>query len=496
MEACRGIRQALSWRDSIVLISTAPRAAVLSSTVPTAGDRGRRAQLSPPNMVDAMQAPATLTSPGPMSERSSRNPARNQKPAQRTPRSRGHRRTPNPVSHPPIEGLTIERIVGDGKGIGFHDGNTVFVPQTAPGDVIRANVTSKRGNVIQATVDTVVTPSPQRVDAPCPYYDRCGGCDFQHFSYEDQLATKVGMIQESLRRIAKLDPAPDIAITPSETPLGYRSRAEWQVNARNEVLGYFAANSHTVIDIAECPILTPELNDNLVALRDDLEAGLIPRQNNEYRAVSGDTGNVVETTGAPRSRHVMRTVGDDLYRFSAECFFQPNIPIAKEIRDHVARIGERAVDADAGGLALDLYCGVGLFTLPLARQFGRVIGVEAFAPAVKFANENLNHAELDNVRIVEAPVEQWIKGDRSPLGRFGFVVFDPPRSGAGPDVIEGILRLRPEHIAAVSCDPATFSRDIRGLLDRGYELMEVQAYDMFPQTHHVELVAHLRRTGA
>lgn len=440
-----------------------------------------------------------------MSERSSRNPGRKRDSSQRAPSAAG-RRTPGSKqnrrntssqgTHPPIEELTIERIVGDGKGIGFHEEQTVFVPETAPGDVIRANVTSKRGNVVQATIDTIITPSPQRVEAPCPYYDRCGGCDFQHFSYEDQLATKVSMVQESLRRIAKLDPVPDVPMTPAETPLGYRSRAEWQVNMRNEVLGYFAKRSHTVVDIEHCPILTPELNDNLIALRDDLEAGLIPRQNNEYRAVSGDTGSVVETTSAPRSRLVTRTVGEDLYRFSAECFFQPNIPVATEIREHVTRIAGQAIRDEPKSLALDLYCGVGLFTLPLARQFGRVIGVEAFAPAVKFANENLNFADLDNVRIVEAPVEGWIKGDRTPLGRFGFVVFDPPRSGAGPDVIDGILRLRPAHIAAVSCDPATFSRDLRGLLDGGYELVEIQAYDMFPQTHHVELVAHLRRTEA
>jgi 23S rRNA (uracil1939-C5)-methyltransferase len=407
------------------------------------------------------------------------------------PRGRG---TPPPADTPPVE-VSIERIVGDGNGIGFHDGQTVFVPETAPGDRVRAKVRSHRGTVIQAELLEVLEPSPRRVEPPCPYFFACGGCDFQQLSYEDQLATKVGMIQDSLRRIGKLDPVPDVPITASPEPLAYRSRAEWQIDQRQKKIGYFASGSHQVVDVDVCPILTPGLQTLLTALRDDFAAGMVSRSAYEYRAVEGDVGSTLEPTGATRSRLVMRTVGGHMYRYNAECFFQSNIPVTELLLERVLEIADVAMDDHA--LAIDLYCGVGLFTKPLADRFDRVVGVESDRTTTQFAIENTGASEDDtNVRIVTAPVEQWIAEDRSPLGRVSLLVFDPPRAGAGPAVVEGMLRMKPAHIAAVSCDPATFARDVRGLIDGGYELVSVDAFDMFPQTHHVELVGHLQRAEA
>ncbi len=391
----------------------------------------------------------------------------------------------------PIE-VTIERIVGDGKGIGFHDGQTVFVPETAPGDRVRAKVRSHRGKVIQGELMEVLEPSPQRVEPPCPYFFACGGCDFQQLSYEDQLETKVAMIQDSLRRIGKLDPVPDVPITPSPEPLGYRSRAEWQIDQRKRKIGYFASGSHDVVDVDACPILTPNLQGLLTTLREDFAAGMVSREAFEYRGVEGDVGLTLEPTGATRSQLVMRTVGGNLYRYNAETFFQSNIPVTERIMERVLEIAD--VAADEPGIGIDLYCGVGLFTLPMAERFRRVIGVESDKTTTDFASENTGaDQEGTNVRIVTAPVEQWIAEDRSPLGRVSLIVFDPPRAGAGTKVVEGMLRMKPAHIAAVSCDPATFARDVRGLIEGGYELVSVDAFDMFPQTHHVELVGHLQR---
>ena len=396
-----------------------------------------------------------------------------------------------PPEREPIE-VTIERIVGDGKGIGFHDGQTVFVPETAPGDRVKAKVLRHRGKVIQAEIQEILEPSPQRVEAPCPYFDVCGGCDFQQFSYEDQLATKVTMIQDSLRRIGKIDPLPEIPITPSPKPLEYRSRAEWQIDQRQRKLGYFMANSHEVVDVEVCPILTPNMNTLLATLRDDFAAGMVSREAFEYRGAEGDVGLALEPTGASRSQLVMRTVGGNLYRYNAETFFQSNIPVTERLLERVLEIADVAVnDAD---FAIDLYCGVGLFTVPLAQRFARVIGVESDKTTTKFADENTDASDDGNARIITAPVEQWIAEDRSPLGKVSLVVFDPPRAGAGTKVVEGMIRLNPAHIAAVSCDPATFARDVRGLLDGGYELVSVDAFDMFPQSHHVELVGHLQRS--
>lgn len=393
----------------------------------------------------------------------------------------------------PVE-VTIDRIVGDGKGIGFAEGMTVFVPRTAPGDRVRATIHRRQGTVAHGEIEEILEPSPMRIEPRIADYDASGGCDLQHIAYGDQLGVKVDILADSLRRIGKIDPVPDITITPSELEWGYRSRAEFQVDQSTGAVGYFAANSHRVVDVEESPILTPEVQTLLTTLRDDVHAKLVPKGAREYRAVTGDTGSVLEPTNTRRSRLVMRQIGEDLFRYAAECFFQANIPVTKDLLARVVAIADEASGAD--GICLDLYCGVGLFTVPLARRFERIVGVESFPSAAKYAQENLNEAEMDNGRIVEAPVEHWLAGDRSPIGKVALAVFDPPRSGAGKETMQHLLRLKPAHVAAVSCDPATFSRDIRVLLDGGYELVDVQAFDMFPQTHHFEIVGHLRRIEA
>ena len=420
-----------------------------------------------------------------------------------TERRRGPGNHPNPTrprqsdrpapDMPPVT-VTIERIVGDGKGIGFTDGKTVFVARTAPGDVVSARITRAQGKVLHGEIAEIITPSPMRIEPRVADYDASGGLDLMHIGYADQLAVKASIIQDSLRRIAKLDPVPDVDIVASPKEWEYRSRAEFQIDQGTKAVGYFAGQSHRVVDVAESPVLVPSVQLLLSTLRDDMKAGLVPPTAREYRAVAGETGSVLEQTATPSSRMVLQSVGAETYRFTAECFFQANIPIAEKMVQHIIRIAEEAKINP--GYALDLYSGVGLFTLPLARLFRRTIAVESFPPATKWAETNLADAGLSGARVVTAPVERWFADDRSPLGRVALAVFDPPRTGAGPEVITALAKLRPAHIAAVSCDPATFARDLRGLLDAGYELVDVQGYDMFPQTHHVEIIGHLRRGDA
>ncbi len=408
----------------------------------------------------------------------------------RRPSRARHQRPTQDVPDLVIDDLRIERIVGDGLGLGFEgDGLAVFVPLTAPGDVVRAKVTRRQRKVFHAAIEEIVEPSPMRVEPRVPY-EASGGLDFMHIRYEDQVAIKAGMITDALRRIAKLDPLPEVEVVPSENAWHYRSRAEFQIDQKSGAIGYFAPHSHTVVDVEESPVLTLDTQALLTTLRDDFAAGLVPKNASEYRAVTGDTGSVLEQTHTPRSRQVMREVGGELYRYSAECFFQANIPVTNDLLAEVVRIADEAATDD--GIALDLYCGVGLFSIPLARRFRRVVGVESFGPAIPYAEENLAQAGLTNGRFVTASVEHWLAGDRSPLGRVGLAVFDPPRAGAGKETLEHLVRLKPAHIAAVSCDPATFARDLHDLTTLGYEVLSVRGFDMFPQTHHVEIVAHLQ----
>jgi 23S rRNA (uracil1939-C5)-methyltransferase len=395
------------------------------------------------------------------------------------------------TTQPETIDVTIDRIVGDGKGIGFTGGNTVFVSRTAPGDVVRARIVRQQRTTIHAVPEEILTPSPMRVEPDHPDARFGVGCDLMHIGYEDQLRVKGQVIQDSLRRIAKLDPVPEVAVRPSPQQWNYRSRAEYQVNVPNKLVGYYEEGSRKIVDIEADPVATEMVNNLLVTLRDDVQAGLVPEAAREYRAVATDTGTALEQTNTQRSALLFQTVGKEQYHFSAECFFQANIPVAADLVDGVMKIAHVARAEE--GLAVDLYCGVGLFTVPLARVFKRVIGVESFRPAVRFALDNLKTAGLERTKVIGSPVEHWVVQDHSRYGKIGLLVFDPPRTGAGPKAIDGIVKMHPAHIAAVSCDPATFARDLRGLMDGGYELVSIAGYDMFPQTHHVEILAHLRR---
>jgi 23S rRNA (uracil1939-C5)-methyltransferase len=387
--------------------------------------------------------------------------------------------------------VTIDRIVGDGKGIGFAGGRTVFVSRTAPGDHVRVRVTRASRNVLHAVPEKIYTPSPLRIQPECPYYDVCGGCDLMHIGYRDQLLTKVGIIEDALRRIAKLEEMPVIDIVASRNEFSYRSRAEWQVSAENSLVGYFMENSKSIVDVEVCPIITDNTQALLTTLRDDVEAGLVPEAAREYRGVATDVTSGLENTSTERSAMLMQEIGEFTYRFSAESFFQANMDIAAELVKGVMRIATQA--RAENGYAIDLYAGVGLFSLPLAKLFKRIIAVESHKPTVRWLKENLATAGFTRSKVMSVPVEHWVNGDVTRYGKVGMMVFDPPRTGAGARAIQGMLKIAPAHIAAVSCDPATFARDLRGLLDGGYELVSIRAYDMFPQTHHVELLAHLKR---
>jgi 23S rRNA (uracil1939-C5)-methyltransferase len=231
-------------------------------------------------------------------------------------------------------------------------------------------------------------------------------------------------------------------------------------------------------------VLVPELQETLERVRNEISSAAASPQLKEIEAVVGDEGvSVYPSIAQFQTREVSRVIGDETYRFSAEAFFQINHELLEPL------IAEAIRDVK-GRIAIDLYCGVGLFTLPLARRFAQVIGVEANRRSADFARRNLEFAKLENVEIVTLSVADWIKQFRS-FEEIDFLLLDPPRAGCENVVIEGILTLRPREIAYVSCDPATLARDLKKLIASGYSLDSVAAFDMFPQTHHVETVVRL-----
>ncbi|PYS75082.1 MAG: hypothetical protein DMF73_01925 [Acidobacteria bacterium] len=395
--------------------------------------------------------------------------------------------------------VTIERILPGGFGLAHAEGRTLMVALAAPGDRLRVRVDRVKGNVGFASIIEVVEPSPVRIAPPCPYFGRCGGCDFQQLTYEAQLSAKAEIIKDCLHRIGRINTVPDFNITAAPHQWRYRSRAQWQYDSVRQRLGYFESASHRVCDVSECAVLAPELQRTLETLRHNMSEGLLPDDAKYFRAVAGDEGvsvapgvsgpSIGEDDDSERLPDINRSIGEEKYKLNAQSFFQTNA-------DLLPRLIAGAIGDLSGDTAIELYCGVGLLTLPLARRFNRVIAVEENSDAANFARENLAGADLVNAEVVAADVAAWIESDlKCGVGagalEIDFLLLDPPRAGAESRVIGGILQLKPKRICYVACDPATLARDLKKLIAGGYSLDSLDAFDMFPQTHHVETIAKL-----
>lgn len=402
-----------------------------------------------------------------------------------TRRGRGAREAGGAREAPPFE-VTVERLLPGGLGLAHADGKTILVGLAAPGDRLRVRAERERGATVFASIVELLAPGPERVEPPCPYFGRCGGCDFQQLSYDAQLAAKSEIIRDCLRRIARVEPPAAVEVVPSPEVWRYRSRARWQYDPQGRRLGYYERGTHRVCDVAECPVAAPPVQERLTGLRRELKEGGLPDEFAEFEAAAGDEGVSLAPPLRPADeREQTRAVNGERYSFDASCFFQINHALLGPL------VAEGLGDA-AGESALDLYCGVGLFSLPLARRFKRVVAVEGDPSAASFAWRNLTSAGLSNARVETSGVAEWFMrhaGGES----FDFVLLDPPRAGAEPETVEGILNARPRRVSYVSCDPATLARDLRLLVEGGYRLDTVRAFDMFPQTHHVETVAHLEK---
>jgi len=376
--------------------------------------------------------------------------------------------------------VEIERLLPGGVGLAHAEGLTLFVSLAAPGDLVRVKVDRIQGKLGFASIEEIIKPSPVRVEPPCPYFGRCGGCDFQQLTYEAQLKAKVDIIHDCFQRIAKIAMPLDVPIHPSPNEWHYRARAMWQVDSMRKWLGYFVRGSREVCDVEYCAVLVPELQQTLEAVR-KFGSGVETR---DISAVVGDEGvSVYPRIADLEPCDVSRLTEGERYHFSAKSFFQINHGL-------LPGLIKEAINEVTGNLAIDLYCGVGLFTLPLARRFAHVIGVETNERAAKFARRNLELAKLENAKVVASDVGDWL-GSYEPAETVDLLLLDPPRTGVENKVITGLLSLRPRQIVYVSCDPATLARDAKKLLAGGYSLDTVVAFDMFPQTHHVETVVRL-----
>jgi 23S rRNA (uracil1939-C5)-methyltransferase len=377
--------------------------------------------------------------------------------------------------------VEIERILPGGYGLAHAAGNTIFVSLAAPGDRLRVRVERQQGNVLFASIEEILSPSRDRIEPPCPYFGRCGGCDFQQLTYEKQLEAKAEIIRDCLHRITRLENAPEIFVTPSPRDWRYRMRAMWQIDQEQRTIGYYERGSRRVCDVADCAVLVPELQEKLERVR-ATEWHEFPPDLKHLDVVAGENGVSLAPPFAEFETNELEiTIGDERYSYNAEAFFQINPGL-------LAPLIEFALGDGSGEVAMDLYCGVGLFTLPLARRFKQVIGVEANPIATRFARRNLQRARLENARVINTGVAAWIPSSSEVVD---FVLLDPPRAGAESAVIKRIIDFGARRISYVSCDPATLARDLKKLIAGGYVMESLAAFDLFPQTHHVETVVRL-----
>ena len=380
--------------------------------------------------------------------------------------------------------VEIERILPGGYGLAHADGHTIFVSLAAPGDRLRVRVDRQQGNVLFASIEEILAPSPARIEPPCPYFGRCGGCDFQQLTYEKQLAAKAEIIRDCLQRIARIENLPEIYVTPSPRDWRYRMRAMWQIDEEQQTIGYYERGSRRVCDVVDCAVLVPELQQTLERLR-ATERHEFPPGLKHLDVVSGENGVSLSPPFADfEASELGLKIGAERYSYNAEAFFQINAGLLPPLLEFALR-------AVSGEVAVDLYCGVGLFTLPLSRRFKQVIGVESNPIATRFARRNLQQAQLENARVINAGVADWSRSSAAKSMKVDFVLLDPPRAGAESVVIKQMIDFRAAQICYVSCDPATLARDLRKLIAGGYVIESLAAFDLFPQTHHVETVVRL-----
>ena len=381
--------------------------------------------------------------------------------------------------------VRIEKIVPRGLGLAFAEELTIFVPLAVSGDVLSVRIRELKGRTAFAEIESVIEPSPHRIVPPCEYFGRCGGCDFQQMTYPAQLAAKVGIIRDNLHRIAKIEFESEIPIIPSPSEFGYRLRAQWHADTTSKRIGYYRRNSRDLVDIERCMILTPELQGKLTELRASLPWEAFSGDKAQIDAATGDTGEAsVYSPELTDERAIEFTAFGEKFRFSARSFFQGNEFL-------IDKLIEIALSDASGANALDLYSGVGLFSLPLARRFSNVIGVEEYDEAVQFARTSAVDAGLTNLEFRAENVRRYLANIVE--SDLDFVLLDPPRFGTEKEMMASLIRLRPRHVSYVSCDPSVLARDLKRFVENGYAIRSITALDMFPQTHHVETVVHLDR---
>ncbi len=427
--------------------------------------------------------------------------------------------------------LSIEKLIYGGEGLAHTEGNTVFVPYVLPGEQVRAAVRTRKKKLIHTSLLKVEQAAAARIAAPCPHFQVCGGCHYQHIEIAEQVRLKKEILRETLSRLGGVSWAGAITEHTAQ-PYGYRNRAQWAYReAMPRALGYFQTESARIVPIDECPVLSPALHEAFSKLQEMARANTLPTGMLEIEAFTDSTDTKIALNAAferfvkpakgliadfkaalpnleslllldqSKNRfelsgpgYLQHQAGGFSFRVNHLSFFQVNRFLIEELLQAV-------VGGKKGSFALDLYAGVGFFTLPLAKTFSRMVSVDANLAAIQDLRQNAADAGVEVVS-ENAHTEEFLKKFTE---QPDFVVLDPPRAGLGAETAARLATLGAPEIVYLSCDPSTLARDLAVLTGterkpqtvvapvHRYELSEVHLFDLFPQTYHIEALVRLQR---
>jgi len=407
--------------------------------------------------------------------------------------------------------VNFEKLVMGGDCLGrLADGRAVFVPFVLPGEVAEIEIMESRRRFARGQVVNLLETSPDRIEAPCPYFTVCGGCQYQHLGYTKQVNLKKELVKDQLERIGGFSDIPDFKITPSPCSFEYRNQVQFSPDADGK-LGFNQVNRNQILPIARCLLIPDELNQILSQVEIDPDSGITrlamridsdgeimlvfegesdvaPELNIELPVSSAYINPHGQSLNLSGNDALVYTVLGMEFMVSPESFFQVNLPVAEGMVQHVISLIDSLRDLQI----LELYSGVGLFTRFLAPHASQLTAIESSPSACFDFVSNLD--EFENISLYEGAVEVILPAIIEQIKPIDLAVLDPTRIGLNPQARQALIDLQPSQIIYISCNPSTLARDLKHLGEAGYAIANLQAFDMFPQTAHIETMIGLQRT--
>jgi len=377
--------------------------------------------------------------------------------------------------------IKIETIAFGGEGVGRIDNFVVFVFFSAPGDELEIEITQVKKKFVRGRILKIIKESPLRVKPLCRYYEKCGGCCYQHLNYEYQLKIKKDQVRDAFWRIGKIVDPPVFDTIASPQMYHYRGKSQYHISTVSHEwgIGFLDVSGGKLVNIDHCEIMEETINETLRVLR----------SNKQFQSdVSGQLTIWSGRVSGKEKESIIRTVKGKNFLVPRDGFFQANLFLTDRLVDEVCRL----CSMDGVNTLVDAYCGSGLFSIFLSSFAGKVIGIEINEKSVQYARINAENHGIKNADFIHGDIEDIFREKFLPQGnRIDLIVLDPPRVGCRKTVLKTMANLQPQRIIYISCNPSTQARDIKSLNEWGYNLESLIPLDMFPQTDHIETIGFL-----